>query len=120
MDAKTIANGAETLIFSWNDSKLFFERSLAFSPDALHVIASVLVQLAAAFVLRKPLSSSWPWFVVFAAALTNEVNDLWIEQWPDAAVQYGEGFKDILLTMFLPTVLMLSTRWLPGLYRKTR
>jgi hypothetical protein len=45
----------------------------------------------------------------------NEAGDLWVEQWPEPAMQYGEGLKDIVLTMFLPTVLILVARFRPGI-----
>ena len=47
--------------------------------------------------------------------LFNESVDLWAELWPSRAMQLGEGAKDIVLTMLLPTVLMLALRWSPRL-----
>jgi hypothetical protein len=41
-----------------------------------------------------------------------------MEQWPDLAVQYGESAKDILLTMTLPTVLLVMARAWPQLFKK--
>jgi hypothetical protein len=32
-------------------------------------------------------------------------------------MQYGECAKDVLLTMLLPTILMLAVRFAPGLFR---
>jgi hypothetical protein len=45
--------------------------------------------------------------------------DLWIEQWPDPGQQYGEGAKDLLLTMAVPTMTMLAARARPDLFRAT-
>ena len=62
--------------------------------------------------------SSWrPWLWVFALIFWNETVDLWIEQWPDPGQQYGEGAKDVLLAMFVPTVIMHAARLRPDLLR---
>jgi hypothetical protein len=110
------SNIVQLLMWTWHEWKLFFGHSVSFSTDSAHVIGGVLIQLTAAFLLRKPLSSWWPWFVVLVFALINEFIDLWVEKWPEPAMQYGEGFKDLLLTMLLPTVLLLSVRIFPSLY----
>ena len=120
MRSEELASHADALIWAWHEWKLFFERSIAFSQDAVHVIAGVLVQFAAALVLRKPISSWWPWLVVLAATFVNEAIDLRVETWPDSWMQYGEGFKDLLLTMLLPTLLMAAARWAPQLFRRRR
>ena len=100
-----------TAVFSdWHEIKTFIERSAFVSTDSLHVIAGVLLQLLFAMVLRRPMSKWLPWLLVFAALLFNEAVDLWVEQWPSLAEQLGESAKDVLLTMFLPTVLMLAAR----------
>ena len=107
------------LAFVWNDAKVFLEHVVAFSQDSLHVIASVLIQLVAALMLRKSVSSWWPWLVVLTAAAINELADLWIDQWPQPAVQYGEGARDLLLTLLLPTLLLITSRTFPTLYGST-
>jgi hypothetical protein len=65
---------------------------------------------------RRPLSSRGPWLWLFAIILWNETVDLWTEQWPDPGQQYGEGAKDLVMTMLLPTLLMFALRWKPGLF----
>jgi hypothetical protein len=67
--------------------------------------------------MRRPLSSWIPWFWIFAVILWNETVDLWMEQWPDPGQQYGEGAKDLMITMLLPTVLMFAVRARPDLFR---
>lgn len=116
MDTGGFFAGVETIMSFWLESKMFIERSIAFSQDAIHVIVGVLLMLVTALLVRKPLSSCWPWLVVLVSAIMNEGIDLWVEKWPDAGMQYGEGFKDLLLTMLLPTVLVLTSRALPQLY----
>ena len=107
------------LVWWWNEAKDFVEHSLAFSNDAIHVLVSVLLLLVAAAVLRKPITSWIPWLVVLLFAILNEASDLWIQQWPEPGRQYGEGVKDIVLTMLLPTALLFSARKLPRLYGRT-
>ena len=101
---------------SWHQGKLFIEHAVAVSHDTLHVIVGVLVWLVVAALIRRPTSSWFPWLWLLAFILWNETVDLWVEQWPDPGQQYGEGAKDVFLTMFLPTVLMFAARWRPGLF----
>lgn len=98
-------------------AKSFLEASIAFHDDALHVGGGVLVQLVAAAVLRRSLASWWPWLVVLGLELLNEINDFAIETWPDfdRPRQWGEGAKDVLLTLFLPTLLLIVARRWPRL-----
>lgn len=104
----------------WYRMKIFVEHAVFFSTDAVHVVAGVLVWLALALALRRPASAWTPWLGTLALLLGNEAGDLWIEQWPDHAMQYGESAKDLLLTMALPTVLMAVARLRPQLFTPRR
>jgi hypothetical protein len=101
------------LAIDWYQAKTFIEHAISFSHDALHVLVGVVVQLVIAALLRRSLRSIWPWLIVLALELGNEWVDLAIERWPVPAEQYGEGMKDILLTMALPTLLLLVARFRP-------
>lgn len=103
-------------IVSWGDLKDFLERVSGISRDTLHVIAGPCAQLLFAALLRTSLKSFKPWFVVLAFALANEWYDLQVETWPSFAMQIGEGSKDVVLTMALPTVLLLTARFAPSLF----
>ncbi len=107
----------EKAMTSWHQAKLFIEHSLSFSHDSIHIIAGVLLWLLFGLLLRRRLTAWLPWLWVFAVILWNETVDLWIEQWPDPGQQYGEGAKDLLLTMALPTLLMWAARVRPDLFR---
>lgn len=96
---------------SWYQVKLLLEHATGISMDALHVLAGVLAQLLFAALFRSSFRNWRPWIFVFALVLLNEASDLWVERWPKPAMQLGEGLKDIALTMLLPTLLMLSTRY---------
>lgn len=100
----------------WYETKLFLEQVTGFSMDALHVLAGVVLHLAAAALLRKPVSQWAPWLVVLIIELLNEINDLFVERWPDPDVQYGEALSDLILTMALPTLLLVATRSRPSLF----
>ena len=102
----------------WFHTKKFIEHASVISSDSMHVLAGVLIQLLSALLFRRSISSWWPWSIVLGFALVNEFIDLWMEQWPDLAVQYGESAKDILLTMTLPTVLLIVVRIRPQLFKK--
>jgi hypothetical protein len=103
---------------SWHQGKLFIEHSLTINHDSLHMLVGVLLWLAFGLLLRQPLTSWRPWLWLFAIILWNETVDLWIEQWPDPGQQYGEGAKDLLLTMAVPTILLFAGRWRPDLFRQ--
>lgn len=102
---------------SWHQGKLFIEHTLNVSHQSLHIFIGLLLWIVLGLVLRRPLTSWAPWLWVFAAVLFNETVDLWVEQWPDPGQQYGEGAKDVLLTMAVPTIVMLAARLRPDLFR---
>ena len=102
---------------SWHQGKLFIEHSLAISHDSIHVLVGVLLWIVFGLFLRRPLTAWRPWLWLFAVILWNETVDLWIEQWPDPGQQYGEGAKDLLLTMAVPTIVMFAARLRPDLFR---
>ncbi len=110
-------NIAAIIASHWHTAKTFIERSIAFSDDALHVMLGVVLLLIVALVTRRSISRWLPWLIVLALELANEAVDLWVERWPVPAEQYGEGMKDVLLTMVLPTLLLMVARLLPGLFR---
>ena len=102
---------------SWYEAKMFIEHASVVSSDALHLLVGTLVWLLIALVLRKPITRWLPWLMLLGLIAFNEAVDLWIERWPDLAMQYGETAKDVFLTMVLPTVLVFAARLRPGLFR---
>lgn len=105
---------------SWHQAKLFVEHSIAISHDTLHLIVGVLLWIAIGLVSRRPLTHWRPWAWLFAIILWNETVDLWIEQWPDPGQQYGEGAKDVFLTMLIPTIVMWTARLKPALFEPSQ
>ncbi len=103
----------EAIGLDWIRAKIFVEHTIGFSHDALHVIAGVGLQLVLAGVLRVSARSIWPWSIVLLLELANESSDIYFDVWPDHAKQWGEGAKDVLLTMALPTFILAVARFRP-------
>ena len=104
----------------WHQTKLVIEHAAGFSHDAIHVLIGGAGPLFVAFATRRTIANWLPWIVVFALILFNETVDLWVEHWPDRTVQYGDGLKDVLLTMALPTLLLITARVTPRIYARSR
>jgi hypothetical protein len=100
----------------WHLIKQWLSGASGLDMDSLHVHIGVLAQIAAAVVLRRKLSSVWPWLAVAAAVLANEVYDFRYEKWPTREAQFREGVTDVWNTLLLPTVLLLLARFTPGLF----
>ena len=100
----------------WYHFKLALTASTGVSQDALHIFAGVIFQILLAAVLRVRLSHLMPWLAVLGLELANEYSDLHLELWPDRAVQYCESVKDLLVTMAVPTLLLVLVRFAPGLF----
>jgi hypothetical protein len=107
-------------MMSWYEAKMFIEHASLFSSDALHVIVGVLLWVLAAVALGRRLADWLPWLILAILLVLNEGVDLWVERWPDAAMQYGESAKDLLLTLALPTGLMALARLRPDLFSRGR
>ena len=94
----------------WYQFKLFVEHASGISMDALHILAGFVIFLLAALVLRSGVASPRPWFALLMLELLNEAHDLYVERWPNIGHQLGEGVKDLVLTMALPTLVLLTAR----------
>jgi hypothetical protein len=111
------SQNVRVVLRSWAEAKESVGNTLALDNDSLHLFVGGVLLLAAANLLQRPVSSWRPWLVVLVPTCFNELADLWVEQWTDMqAQQYGESLKDLLLTMLLPTLLLLTTRGLPWIY----
>ena len=104
-------------MMTWYEAKMFIEHASVVNSDGLHVLIGVPAWLAVALALRRSLADRLPWLILLALTLLNECVDLWAEQWPDKAMQFGESAKDVLLTMTLPTLLLFAVRLRPNLFR---
>jgi len=100
----------------WYQVKLFIEHASGISLDALHILVGFAIFLLAAGLLRRSVASPYPWLVTLMLEIGNEAHDFMVELWPDPGSQMGEATKDIMLTMALPTLLMLAARRRPSLF----
>lgn len=100
-------------IWGWFDFKRFIEHASAISNDAVHVLVGGFGALFIALVMRRSVADWLPWLLVSAGTFANEAGDLLGEQWPNAAIQYGESAKDVVLTLAVPTALLLAARFCP-------
>ena len=94
---------------------------LLIAKDALHIYFAFMIQISAAIVFRKPLSSGLPWLAVLLLELVNEGLDMWLGEEPHLKPwQYFGAVHDLVNTMILPTALLLLCRYSPGLFRSRR
>ena len=102
-------------LISWYQFKLFIAHASGISMDAWHILVGVVAFLIIARLLDSNVTKPVPWLVLLTAELINEAYDIHIERWPDLASQLGEGAKDIMLTMALPTLIAIAGRYWPHL-----
>ena len=102
-------------ISDWYQVKLFLEHASRVSMDALHVIAGFIIFMLAGMFSKRGLASPLPLLALLLLEVANEAYDLHVERWPEPSMQYGEGIKDIVLTILLPTLVFAVARWKPGL-----
>lgn len=98
-------------VADWLLFKTELTRATALSRDALHVYLGLLVQLGAALILRRKLGDWLPWLAVLALAIGNEIADLWVDIWPEQALQAASAIHDLVNTMILPTAVLAFARW---------
>jgi hypothetical protein len=91
--------------------KLAIVAATGLSKDALHIYVGLVVFLAMAAVLRKPLRSIIPWLVVVAVAIAGEALDMRDDVASLGYWRWNASLHDILNTIFWPTVLFLLARF---------
>jgi len=99
----------------WYSIKLLVVEQTALSRDALHILFGAAGQILVAFVIRRSLAHPVPWLAVLIGQCANEFYDLAREEWSDRAMWPG-SVRDLLVTMAIPTALLLLTRFAPGLF----
>lgn len=93
---------------NWSFLKSDIDTITGLPDDALHVLAGMLVLLAAAYVLRRPPWTWQAWIVVLIAETINETYDLL-----QTVVLSDEGnlrasLHDFWLTLLWPTIILLT------------
>lgn len=92
-------------------AKLAIVDLFGLSKDALHIYVGLLVQLAAAFALRKPIRSVVPWFLVVAAAIAGEILDARDDIESLGHWRTDASLHDFASTLFWPTVFLVLARY---------
>lgn len=83
---------------------------LHLSKDSLHIYVAMTLFLGSALLLRWPIRSWRPWALVLVAALAGEVWDLRDSIVYGTPIRLAANLKDVLNTVFWPTMLMLLAR----------
>jgi hypothetical protein len=101
----------ELLVRYWTDAKFGVEQSVPIGDHWLHFIVGPVIFLAAALAMRRPVSDFGPWLVLLGLAVVNEVVDVVVGAWtPEQAVNFGDSLSDLIMTMAIPTVVLVVAR----------
>ena len=93
----------------YNAFKTQLSDLLGISKDALHILLGLAIYLIVVVVFRRPLANWVPWLALLAFEIVNEFMDIFHEG--IMRFELGDSFKDVLNTMFWPTVVLLVARW---------
>lgn len=94
----------------YNAIKTDLAAFLDITKDALHIHIGLAIFVALILILRRSPGSIVPWLGVLAFEVLNEGLDIF--HWHEGAFffEIGDAFKDIAITMFWPTVVVLGVR----------
>jgi hypothetical protein len=102
----------------WYSLKMLVVGQTDLSRDALHIFFGLAGQILVAALIRRSLAHPVPWLAVLVAELVNEYFDLSEgDVWGDTPMWPG-SLRDLLVTMAVPTVLLILTRYAPGLFAR--
>ena len=95
----------------YNALKTQLSELLSITKDALHIHIGLAIFLGAALIFRRSLASWLPWLALLAFEFANELMDIFHFHGGAIGFEVGDSLKDILNTMFWPTVVLLAARW---------
>lgn len=95
----------------YNALKTQLSELLGITKDALHIHIGLAIFLAVALVFRRSLASWVPWLALFAFELANELMDIFHVHEGVIGFEFGDSLKDILNTMFWPSIVLIVARW---------
>ena len=96
----------------YNDIKTLLSETVGITKDALHVHIGLAIFLGVALVFRRSLASWLPWLALLAFEVANETMDILYWSGTGIGIDLGDSPKDIVNTMFWPTVVFLVARWM--------
>ncbi len=91
----------------YNAIKTQFVEFVGISKDALHIHVGLVIFFGLALVLRRSLGSLIPWGGLLLLECLNEVLDLLHAH---SAIDLEGSLKDLLNTMFWPTLVLVVAR----------
>lgn len=94
----------------WISYKIWLVDNVGVSNDAMHVHFALMMMIVAAVVLRRRPDSIWCWLIVFAAEIFNEYAD--VKGGAIGEDTLNASMHDIYNTMFWPTVILITGRFL--------
>jgi hypothetical protein len=99
-----------SIVLAWEAFKDLLSVTVHLSHHDLHLILGVGLTLCLGPVLRRPLGSWLPWFIVFALELLNETSDFvryYVSNWPWTP---RETLIDIAITVLPVLPIILAAR----------
>jgi hypothetical protein len=100
-----------SIVLAWEGFKDWLSVTVHLSHHDLHLILGVGLTLCLGPVLRRPLGSWLPWFIVFALEMLNETSDFmryYVSDWPWTP---WETLIDIAITVLPVLPILLVARW---------
>ncbi|MFN7025503.1 MAG: hypothetical protein ACK4QP_13490 [Pseudorhizobium sp.] len=99
------------LIAVWDVFKTYLVDLTGISKDALHVHIGLMIYVCSALLLKKKYPGAvFPWMIVFGLEIANELVDLFVRNRAPDTVAWLKSLKDIVNTMFWPTLFALASR----------
>jgi hypothetical protein len=104
----------------WYSIKMLVVGQTDLGRDALHIFFGVAGQILVAAIVGRSLAHPVPWIAVLIAELVNEFFDLNEgDVWGDRPMWPG-SVRDLVVTMTLPTLLLVLVRYAPGLFGREK
>jgi hypothetical protein len=100
-----------SIVLAWEGFKDWLSATVHLSHHDLHLILGLALTLGLGPVLRRPLGSWLPLFIVFALELLNETSDFvryYVSNWPWTP---RETLIDIAITILPVLPIVLAARW---------
>lgn len=95
----------------YNALKTQLSEVVGITRDALHIHVGMAIFFGVALIFRRPLANWVPWLTLLAFELVNELMDIFHIHNGVLGFELGDSLKDIVNTMFWPTIVLVVARW---------
>lgn len=109
-----------SIVLGWEAFKDWLSDTVHLTHHDLHLILGVGLTLGFGWILRRPLGSWLPLWIVLALELLNETSDFlryYFDHWPWTP---KETLIDIAITILPPLTIVLAARWESEHFRRFR